>query len=109
MYKHNDVKICHRCGRLLEIGETCNCPYSRGSPKDGLRALCPAFIARSCYRGKYYISCSCGKFRFKGHSDRNDYYRDHCCGDWLHCEIYKNNEGENENERAQRNGGSNLE
>lgn len=92
MYHSRRVPVCHRCGRQLEDGETCNCTIdARGAPKDGLRALCPAFKARSFYKGKYYISC-CGKFRFDKPGERNEHYKEYCCRNWLQCEIYNTRE-----------------
>lgn len=39
MRSTRDIRICNVCGRLLDIGESCNCEQPiRGAPRDGLRA-----------------------------------------------------------------------
>lgn len=80
-------RTCMACGRLLEIGETCHCqqPVSGRIPKDGLRARCPNFRHRSCYRMQSYIVCGGDRIRFASRETRNDHYRDYCCGDWQTC------------------------
>lgn len=61
MRSTRDIRICNVCGRLLDIGESCNCEQPiRGAPRDGLRAKCPLFKCRSCYRLQYYIVGECG-------------------------------------------------
>lgn len=45
-----EIPICRACGRILEEFEVCEC--DRPLPRDGLRACCPKFIARSGYRKK---------------------------------------------------------
>ena len=48
MRSTRDIRICNVCGRLLDIGESCNCEQPiRGAPRDGLRAKCPLFKCRS--------------------------------------------------------------
>lgn len=90
MRSTRDIRICNVCGRLLDIGESCNCEQPiRGAPRDGLRAKCPLFKCRSCYRLQYYIVGECGKARFTNSDQRNEHYRRCCCDAWRACEIYK--------------------
>lgn len=72
-----EVLLCHHCGRILEPYETCDC--AQRLPRDGLRASCPHFKARSTYRGKNYINCVHGKLRFESRNTRDQYYMDNCC------------------------------
>lgn len=48
--------------------------------KDGLRAKCRRFIARSNYAGAFYINCEAGNLRFGTKGARDAYYMAHCCG-----------------------------
>lgn len=71
------VPLCPECGRILELFEFCECFVKL--PKDGLRASCPKFIARTGYRGKHYINCGGRKLRFETRKDRDQFYMDNCC------------------------------
>lgn len=57
-------------------------------PKDGLRAKCPEFKARSSYRGKAYISCV-KKIRFDGRDQRDAHYMKYCCDQCSECPARK--------------------
>lgn len=72
-----EIPICRACGRILEEFEVCEC--DRPLPRDGLRACCPKFIARSGYRKKSYINCNGRKLRFENRQERDQYYMDNCC------------------------------
>ena len=41
------MRTCSKCGRMLEDLENCECDRL---PRDGMRATCPAFAARTNYR-----------------------------------------------------------
>lgn len=76
------VEQCVFCGRVLEPYESCDCMYPL--PKDGLRAICPEFKARSSYKGRHYISCK-GKYRFDNAKERDEYYAEYCCENYRGC------------------------
>ncbi len=89
------MHVCAVCGPTLEVGETCNCGQPiRGAPRDGLRAQCPLFHCRSWYRQKSYIVGGCGKHCFGSGDQRNEYYRQYCCGLWQRCGLYEKRNGE---------------
>lgn len=96
MRRNTPLRCCLLCGRALQVGEVCNCDQPvAGLPKDGLRAHCPNFIARSSYRGKYYIECRVDvqrsiKVPYGNAGDRNAHYRDCCCGNNEDCSLYCN-------------------
>lgn len=93
-------RICDDCGRILEPGEVCNCRQPiRGSPRDGLRAVCPLFKCRSSYRGRSYIVCG-KKTVYDGCDARNEHYKRFCCSLYGLCEIYKAMKGERETCKA---------
>ena len=78
------ARFCPSCGRELQQEEACECADKL--PRDGLRAACPHFRARSSYRGKHYIDCR-GKYRFASKEARDAHYMACCCGDCGTCEI----------------------
>lgn len=83
-WKAWSVKICPHCGREVQREETCECADKL--PKDGLRAKCPCFKARSSYHGDHYIACT-GKYRFASRSARDMHYMTYCCGICERCPI----------------------
>lgn len=84
-WSHGDhIRTCVFCGRVLEPYESCDCMYPL--PKDGLRAICPNFRARSSYRGRHYIVCS-KKFRFESAAERDKYYAETCCSTRDECML----------------------
>lgn len=80
------VQLCQRCGRILEHFESCDCWVRL--PKDGLRASCPRFMARSGYRGKSYIACGDRKLRFDSRQERDQHYMKHCCNAFEKCKVH---------------------
>lgn len=70
--------MCPTCGRALQAFEVCECASKL--PKDGLRATCPRFKARSSYRGAHYISCGGSKYKFGCKESRDLHYMVFCCG-----------------------------
>lgn len=82
-------RVCAACGRILEIGETCNCQQAmRGTTRDGLRARCPCFEHRSSYRGRYYLVCNGKKRAYTSGDARNEHYQRFCCQCFEDCAIY---------------------
>lgn len=75
------VHLCGHCGRELEDMEVCECMMRT---RDGLRAVCPEFKARSSFMGVHYIVCR-KKLRFVTLEARNRYYADFCCGKCAEC------------------------
>lgn len=57
----------------------------KGLPKDGLRAGCGKFRARSSYRGGYYLDCGGHKLKANTRSSRDTFYAVYCCRDWERC------------------------
>lgn len=49
-------------------------------PRDGLRAKCPEFVQRCSLGAFHWIVCAGGRPQFKTAAERDDYYREHCCG-----------------------------
>ena len=75
---------CRRCGRTLEPFEACECDQvlpAPGWPRDGLRATCPMFRARSSYRRRHYLDCNGRKLRADSRQTRDTFYAVYCCGD----------------------------
>ena len=61
--------------------------------KDGLRAKCRLFRARSNYAGAFFINCEAGNLKFGTKGARDAYYMAHCCGDMEEgCLIRKKEE-----------------
>lgn len=85
------VRTCADCGRVLEAIEVCECTSKL--PKDGLRAKCPIFKARSSYRGYHFIVCGGRKLRFEDIDGRDLHYMVFCCGICRECSVYKPKEG----------------
>lgn len=56
---------------------------------DAMRPSCPAFKARTDYRGSSYIKCGGKNWRFTDSSTRESQYRACCCGNYAQCEIYR--------------------
>lgn len=50
-------------------------------PKDGMRARCRLFRARSNYMGAYFIDCEKMTMKFGRKGARDAYYLAHCCAD----------------------------
>lgn len=72
------------CGRPLEPGESCECGQVmdlRTGTRDGLRATCPMFRARSSYRRRHYLDCGGHKLKADSREARDTFYAVYCCGD----------------------------
>lgn len=74
--RSNSYRHCPRCGRALESGESCEC-----GTRDGLRARCPQFKARSSYRGRHYLDCDGHRIKTASREIRDAFYMAYCCGD----------------------------
>lgn len=59
-------------------------------PKDGLRAVCPRFKARSSHLGVHVIECGDTSYPFFKVEPRDRYYRNWCC-DRIACHFCKLN------------------
>lgn len=82
----NNYRYCQACGRTLEPGERCEC----NQPRDGLRARCPKFRARSSYRGMHYLDCGGHKLRANTRSSRDTFYAAYCCSEtWERCPFQR--------------------
>lgn len=78
--RSNNFRHCRQCGRTLSPGESCECGGAAGT-RDGLRATCPQFRARSSYRGRHYLDCDGHKLKANSRESRDCFYRVYCCGD----------------------------
>lgn len=82
-WEASGLRHCVNCGRPLEPGESCECDRvagPRGGTRDGLRARCPQFVARSSYRGKHYLDCGGHKLKACDLRARDALYALYCCG-----------------------------
>ena len=79
--RSRDLRHCSRCGRPLETHETCECGRAVPGTRDGLRAACPQFQARSSYRRRHYLNCGGHKLLVGSLEDRDAMYAEYCCGD----------------------------
>lgn len=85
-WRAESLRTCADCGRVLEAYEVCEC--SSKLPKDGLRAKCPIFKARSSYHGFHFIVCG-RKLKFESIEGRDLHYMTYCCGICRECSAYK--------------------
>lgn len=80
--RSDSFRHCRQCGRALEPGEVCECGQvmAPGITRDGLRATCAQFRARSSYRRRHYLDCDGHKLQASSRQARDAFYAVYCCG-----------------------------